>query len=84
MNPIIKFKQVIDRTDLPKEIKECLDALVYCNYVISGNSSYIVVDIAEYRECTSDEYLENYGPDKAIFMEWLEKQTSADEMLILY
>lgn len=88
MSKYIKYIPTIDRTDLPKEVKGWLNEWVRENDVVQSNDSYIWLNIDDYRQYIREgamvEYVEDYGPDKALFMEWLEKQTSADEVLILY
>lgn len=88
MSKYIKYIPTIDRTDLPPQVKGWLDQWVQIDDMIQANNSYFEVDIAEYRqhlkEDTMDEYAGAYGQNKVLFMEWLEKQTSADEVLILY
>lgn len=85
---MIKTRMVIDVTDIPEPYATYISESLreYDDY--PSNGSYHNLDIEEYRSYCKEEgfkaYVEDCGNNKAMFMQWLEQQTSADTVLLLY
>lgn len=84
---MIEMRPVLDLHSIPAPYGEYISDHFRMWSDYSSNGSYHTLDLQEYRAYAVDnidEYVEEYGRNKAMFMEWLEKQTSADEVILLY
>jgi hypothetical protein len=83
---MIKNRAVLDRFDLPENYREMLDNYVRQFKEVSNNS-YFILNVAEYWAYMVEEpgaYIEDFGVALYSFMRWFSKQTSEDEVLVLY
>lgn len=83
---MIKKLAVVDRMDLPVVYRVLLDAYV-SRFNSAYNGSYFILNVAEYRAYMAEEpeaYIDDFGADLYIFMAWFSKQTSEDEVHVLY
>lgn len=83
---MINKRAVVDRMDIPEVYRGLLDAYVG-RFKGAYNGTYFILNVAEYRAYMDEEpgaYIADFGPDLYDFMRWFSKQTSEDEVLVLY